>query len=78
MRQYIAILKSKYASNNEASSSSQGQNLESSNPVIQLGIAPTVPNVVATTGKLPLQLLGQVQVQLSSVKKGCRRCSNVK
>ena len=37
MRQDIAILKSKDANNNGASGSSQGQNLGSSNPVIQLG-----------------------------------------
>ena len=50
MQQDIAILKSKDTSNNRASGSSQGQNLGSSNLVIQLGTTPTIPNVVATTG----------------------------
>ena len=44
MQQDIAILKSKDASNHRASDNSQSQNLGSSNPVIQLGTVPTVPN----------------------------------
>ena len=75
MQQEIVSLRSKIDGSGP-SNTSQGLNVGSSIPTIQIRTPYAAPNTVATTGTPTTTSVGQTQA--TSLRRSCIRCSSVK